>query len=75
MNPPSQAVLTAVQRGLGTCWIGSFNEGDVARIVRFPLAVRPVAMVVMGYPAEEPKARKRRPLEEVVFWETFSAES
>lgn len=64
-------MLAAVEHGLGTCWIGSFNEGEVTRIVRFPFAVRPVAMVVMGYPAEEPKARKRRPLEEVVFWETL----
>ncbi|MCD6505907.1 nitroreductase family protein [Candidatus Poribacteria bacterium] len=64
-------MLAAVSHGLGTCWIGSFNEGEVARIVHFPLAVRPVAMVTIGYPADEPKARRRRPLEEVVFWETF----
>ena len=64
-------MLTAVEHGLGTCWIGSFNEGDVARIVRLPFAVRPLAMVVVGYPADEPKERKRRPLEEVVFWDAF----
>ena len=64
-------MLSAVEHGLGTCWIGSFNEGDVSRIVHLPFAVRPVAMVVLGYPADEPKERKRRPLEKVVFWETF----
>lgn len=64
-------MLTAVEHGLGTCWIGSFNEGDVARIVHFPFAVRPVAVIVIGYPAGEPKERERRALEEVVFWETF----
>lgn len=68
-------MLTAVEHDLGTCWIGSFNEGDVARVVRFPFAVRPVAMIVIGYPADEPKDRERRPLEEVVFWETFRIES
>ena len=68
-------MLTAVEHGLGTCWIGSFNEGDVARIVHFPFAVRPLAMVVIGYPADEPKERKRRPLEDVVFWGTFKAEA
>jgi len=68
-------MLAAVERGLGTCWIGSFNEGEVSRIVRFPFAVRPVAMVVLGYPADEPKERKRRPLEEVVSWEIFGTES
>ena len=64
-------MLTAVEHGLGTCWIGSFNEGDVTRIVGFPFAVRPVAMVVLGYPADEPKERKRRPQEEVVFWDAY----
>ena len=68
-------MLAAVEHDLGTCWIGSFNEGDVGRIVRFPFAIRPVAVVVIGYSADEPKERERRPLEEVVFWETFSSES
>lgn len=64
-------MLAAVDAGLGTCWIGSFNEGEVAGIVNFPFAVRPVAMVVLGYPRDMQPKRTRRPLEEVVFWETF----
>jgi len=64
-------MLAAVDEGLGTCWIGSFNEGDVAGIVNLPFPVRPVAMVVLGHPADEPPKRTRRPLAEVVFWETF----
>ncbi len=66
-------MLTAVDLGLGTCWIGSFNDGDVARIVRFPFAIRPVAMITLGYPAQEPKDRRRRPLEEILFWEAYQA--
>jgi len=68
-------MLAATEHGLGTCWIGSFNEGDVSRIVRFPFAVRPVAMITLGYPADEPKERKRRPPGKVVFWETCEAEA
>ena len=64
-------MLAAVAEGLGTCWIGSFNEGDVARAVNLPFPVRPVAMVVLGHPADEAPERKRRPLDEVVSWETF----
>ena len=62
-------MLAAVAEGLGTCWIGSFNEGDVARVVNLSFPVRPVALVVLGHPADEPPKRTRRPLEEVVFWE------
>ena len=64
-------MLAAAAEGLGTCWIGSFNEGDTSRIVQFPSQVRPVAMVPLGRPADEPPKRTRRPLEEVAFWETL----
>ena len=64
-------MLAAVDEGLGTCWIGSFNEGEVARIVNLVFPVRPVALVVLGHPADEPTTRARRPLGEVLFWETF----
>jgi nitroreductase len=66
-------MLAAVKEGLGTCWIGSFNEGEVAGLVALAFPVRPVALVVLGYPADETRERTRRPLEEVVFWETFAA--
>ena len=64
-------MLAATAEGLGTCWIGSFNDGDTARIVGLPFPVRPVAMVVLGHPADEGRERTRRPLDEVVFWEAF----
>lgn len=66
-------MLAAVDEGLGTCWIGSFNEGDVARIVNLSFPIRPVALVVLGHPADEPRERTRRPLDEVVFWERFES--
>ncbi len=68
-------MLVAGAEGLGTCWIGSFNEGETARIVELPFPVRPVAMVVLGHPADEPPKRSRRPLDEVVYWETFQPQS
>jgi nitroreductase len=64
-------MLAAVEQDLGTCWIGSFNEGDVARIVHFPFEIRPVAMITIGYPADEPKKRQRRSLDQVVSWESY----
>ncbi|MBF8287304.1 MAG: Nitroreductase family protein, partial [Candidatus Rokubacteria bacterium] len=50
---------------------GGFPIG--AGIVALAFPVRPVALVVLGYPADEPRERTRRPLEEVVFWVTFAA--
>jgi len=64
-------MLAAVEIGLGTCWIGSFNEGDVAKIVGFPTSVRPVALIPVGHPAKPQEKDTRGPLEEIVFWEKY----
>jgi nitroreductase len=43
--------LAAVAEGLGTCWIGAFNEQQVKRLLEIPPQVKPVAMTPLGYPA------------------------
>ncbi len=58
-------LLRAYDLGLGTCWIGAFNEEEVASIVRVPPIERPVAIITVGYPAEKPTST-RKPLDEVV---------
>jgi len=43
--------LAAVAEGLGTCWIGAFNETAVKEILGIPPGVKVVAMTPLGYPA------------------------
>jgi len=64
-------LLTAVANGLGSCWIGAFDEGRAAEAVGAPTGVRPVAIVPVGYPAEMPPPRPRRRLSEVIHRERF----
>lgn len=64
-------MLAAVDMGLGTCWIGSFNEGDVAKTVAFPAGIRPVALIPVGHPAKPQQKDTRGPLEEIVSWEKY----
>ncbi|MCL4425605.1 MAG: nitroreductase family protein [Firmicutes bacterium] len=60
-------LLTAQGRGLGTCWVGAFNEARVADLLSVPTdRMRPVAIIPIGYPGTVPVPRPRRPLEEVV---------
>ena len=63
--------LTAHSLGLGTCWIGAFSEEETAKILKVPNGVRPVAVVPVGYPAESPAPRNRRPISQIVHYETF----
>lgn len=63
--------LAAYSLGLGTCWIGAFDEEEARTILKIPQGIRPVAIIPVGYPAESPQPRNRRPLEEIVHYETF----
>jgi nitroreductase len=62
-------LLAAHERGLGAVWMGSFDEDAVSRILGLPEHVRPVTIVAMGWPAEEPAAPERLPLSEILHWE------
>lgn len=52
--------------GLGSVWVGAFNETEVARIVRANEYQRPVAILAVGYPAKIPKRTSRRELSDLV---------
>jgi nitroreductase len=57
-------LLTAVALGLGSCWVGAFDEGEAARVLDLPDRRRPVAILPIGKPAETPDRRPRRSLRE-----------
>jgi len=52
--------LQAVAEGLGTCWIGSFQEQPAKEVLGIPPEVRIVELMSLGYPAEEPVPRPRK---------------
>jgi len=63
-------VLAAWSEGLGTCWIGAFDERKAKRILRLPRNSRIVAMTPLGYPAEKKgPVKDRKPLKELVHFE------
>ncbi len=53
-------VLAAADQGLGTCWVGWFDEATARRALRVPEEVRVVAFTPLGYPAETPEPRPRK---------------
>jgi nitroreductase len=63
--------IAAHALGLGTCWVGAFNETEARKLLNTPLNVRPVAIIPVGYPAEKPKPRPRRQLTEILHYEKF----
>ncbi len=65
------AQLAAVDLGLGSVWVGAYDEQSVARIVGAPPRARPVALLAVGHPAERPAPTPRRALDDLVRMETY----
>ena len=77
-----QLILTATNLGLGTCWLGAFDEAKVKKALEIPENIKVVGLTPIGYPAEKESVRsklskafigsaKRKPIEELVHWEKW----
>lgn len=60
------AQLATVAAGLGSTWVGSFDEAALANHFQLEAGLRPVAILAVGYPAELPEPTPRRHLDEMV---------
>ncbi len=63
-------LLAAYGLGLGACWMCAplFCPDVVRRVLGIPGDVEPQALILIGYPAEEPEPPKRKPISEVSVW-------
>jgi len=59
-------VLAAVSLGLGTCWVRAFRPERVSELLSLPPECPPVFLLPLGYPREDPEARSRKSLEEIL---------
>jgi nitroreductase len=74
-------VLTATSEGLGTCWVGSFDESQVKDLLNIPKNFRIVALLSLGYPQEKldigrkilTGIRPRKELEKIVSYDEFKS--
>lgn len=64
--------LQAVEDGLGTCWVGAFDEKKVKEILNIPDNVRVVQLLALGYPSDVPGPRPRKSLDDIVMWEKWN---
>ncbi len=62
----SHVVLAAAEEGLGTCWIAAFDPSAAREVLGLPIEVIPSAFTPLGYAADVPAPKKRRPLAELV---------
>jgi nitroreductase len=65
--------LAARALGLGTCWIGAFDQQAVKDLLAIPDDASVVELLALGYPTAWPTAKSRRPLEDIVCYERWNA--
>ncbi len=62
------AMLAATDLGLGSVWVGAFDDQAILNVLGNPDGLIPVAILPIGYPAEEPVTARRRSLEDIVHY-------
>jgi nitroreductase len=51
-------LLSAVNEGIGACFVGAFQDNKVSEILELPKDIRPIGIICIGYPAEKPESLK-----------------
>ncbi len=65
-------VLQATELGLGTCWVGWFNEKKVKKLLHVPKSLRIPCLLAMGYPKEDKiKEKKRKELRDIMSYDEY----
>ena len=64
-------VIAAWTLGIGSCWIGDFKEEKVKNLLKIPDKWKVVALLTLGYPAEQPEQRKKKSVEELFSFNSF----
>ena len=64
-------ILAAADLGLGTCWIAAFDAAAARDVLGLPPEIEPVVFTPLGYPADEPKPKERKPAAELVRYDRW----
>lgn len=63
--------LAAVAEGLGTCWIGAFHQDRVRDVLSIPESAKVIGVMTLGYPADSPRPKSRKPISEIVCYDRW----
>ena len=59
-------ILSAAELGLGSCWIAAFDPDAARDVLGLPAEAVPVVFTPLGYPADKPGTKNRKPLTDLV---------
>ncbi|MCX9025436.1 MAG: nitroreductase family protein [Candidatus Methanoperedens sp.] len=65
--------LVATSLGIGSCWIGAFEEETLKKMMRIPGNLEIIALIALGYEVGKASVPPRLPLSSIVRYETYDA--
>lgn len=69
--PGEHIFLTAVEKGLGACWVGFLDINKASDILNLPENYACLYLMPVGYPDEEPGPVERKSVSEITFLNTY----
>lgn len=67
-------MLRAVDLGLGTCAVKSYNSAAIRKILRLPEHIHLEYLITLGVPEGEGRSPERKPISEVLFFDYYPQE-
>lgn len=64
-------LLRAYDLGLGSCWIGDFDEKKLTELVKIKAGIKPVSIISIGYTKGKIKSVERDELDTMTFFEEY----
>ncbi len=71
-NVATGIMLVAADKGLGSCWVGSFDNEAIQRILKIPESVDPEIIITLGYSNEVKQPSLREDLSTITFFNSWS---
>ena len=68
-------MLKATSLGLGTCFIGQFDEREVKKILNIPDNYSVTGLITVGHPDEDPKPPRKLDIKDILFFDKFGHSS
>lgn len=63
--------MAAASLDLGSCWVCNFNPEPIRTAFGLPEHIEPIAIIPVGYPADETRPKNRKQVSEIVKWGKF----
>jgi nitroreductase len=68
-------LLTAVNEGIGACFVVAFEDDKVSKILELPEYIKPIGIITLGYPAERPEKFERIEISKLVYHDRYGNSS